>query len=201
MSAIASTTGGRVDPPVVANLGPARPLLLVELASVSHLHREDAMPVSEKDEARFWAKVEKTDTCWLWTACLYPSGYGQFSMAGRMVRAHRVSYELHVGPIPTGLQIDHTCHNDSGCLGGFTCPHRRCVNPAHLEPVTQTENARRGEKSNGRKTHCPQNHPYDATNTSTDRLGTRHCRVCDRERKRAACQKVKSMSDSEEAKP
>lgn len=81
---------------------------------------------------RFWAKVEKSDSCWLWTGALFPSnGYGALHLDGAAVPAHRVSYELNVGPIPDGLTIDHLCRV------------RACVRPDHLEPVTQAENLRR----------------------------------------------------------
>jgi hypothetical protein len=78
---------------------------------------------------RFWSKVEKDSEtgCWLWTAAT-TDGYGQLWVDGRMVYAHRYSYEYHVGPIPTDKQLDHTCRV------------RRCVNPRHLEPVTCREN-------------------------------------------------------------
>lgn len=85
-------------------------------------------------EERFLAKVNKTDSCWLWEAATDSKGYGQISTTpkpdGSYVReqAHRVSYELFVGPIPEGLHIDHICHVV------------RCVNPEHLRPVTVKEN-------------------------------------------------------------
>lgn len=77
---------------------------------------------------RFMPKVNKTETCWLWTAAI-AAGYGQFHpWRGKQVRAHRISYEHFVGPIPDGLQIDHICRV------------KNCVNPAHLCPVTAKEN-------------------------------------------------------------
>jgi hypothetical protein len=69
--------------------------------------------------------------CWLWQGSIGMCGYGRFKHQGKLVRAHRFSYEHHVGPIPDGLQIDHLCFI------------RRCVNPDHLEPVTAKENFRR----------------------------------------------------------
>lgn len=85
---------------------------------------------------RFLSKVDKrADGCWHWTAALMPNGYGYFRVSTprrRMVYAHRAAYELLVGPIPDGMVIDHLCRNKS------------CVNPEHLEVVTQGENVRRG---------------------------------------------------------
>lgn len=86
-------------------------------------------------EERFWEKVEKMapDGCWFWLASTR-NGYGQIGQwsKGTIDYAHRVAYEMLVGPIPAGLVLDHICRNPS------------CVNPAHLEPVTQAENLRRG---------------------------------------------------------
>lgn len=96
---------------------------------------------------RFWHYTAKAgpDECWLWTGPMFTvSGYGQLGYGGAPLYAHRVSYEVNVGPIPEGLVIDHTCHNaDPDCPGGV-CIHHRCVNPAHLEAVTSDENVRRG---------------------------------------------------------
>lgn len=84
--------------------------------------------------SRFWLRVHKTDDCWLWTSTLR-RGYGRFWIApGRFVPAHRFAYELLVGPIPEGLELDHLCRNPA------------CVNPAHLDPVTHRENVRRGKR-------------------------------------------------------
>lgn len=97
------------------------------------------MPAAEPPNIRFWRKVVKTETCWVWRGALDDLGYGRFSVGRtgsspfrRQVRAHRYAWELDRGPIPEGLVIDHLCGR------------RSCVNPDHLEPVTIEENTRRG---------------------------------------------------------
>lgn len=96
-------------------------------------------------EDRFWALVNKNGPipehrpelgpCWLWRS-RGSTGYGSFSLGtGKSIAAHRYAYELLVHSIPDGLQVDHLCHHPDWCDLGTNCPHRRCVNPAHLEPV------------------------------------------------------------------
>lgn len=129
-------------------------------------------------EARFLLRVDKNGAggCWLWTGYVAKTGYARLSVDGNYVYAHRWSYEHHVGPIPAGLVIDHLCSV------------RHCVNPDHLEPVTDAENVRRGEGGAhwSAKTHCPRGHAYDEANTYTNPQGRRNCRACARKpRKRA----------------
>lgn len=82
---------------------------------------------------RLYERVDRRPAgCWLWTGTIAPNGYGYFAIKGRSQQAHRVAYELLVGPIPDGLDLDHLCRV------------RACVNPDHLEPVTRSENNRRG---------------------------------------------------------
>lgn len=129
------------------------------------------MILTERDQARFWAKVALPDAngCMLWLAGLTHNGYGRLSMSGRLKRAHRISYELAYGPIPAGLVIDHLCRV------------RHCVAPDHLELVTHAENTLRGlgpPAINARKTHCLKGHEFTPDNLYPARAGERRCRTC-----------------------
>lgn len=99
-------------------------------------HRPAPRPATPTESGRFWSYVQKTGGCWFWTGAKFKSGYGAFSYRYKTVRAHRLAYELLVGEIKMGYELDHVCHNDDpSCPGGRTCKHRGCVNPAHLRPV------------------------------------------------------------------
>jgi len=121
-------------------------------------------------EERFWARVEKTETCWLWTASTQGRGYGAMWNGERMILAHRWAYQSLVGPIPEGLELDHLCRV------------RNCVNPAHLEPVTRKENILRGESDpakRARQTHCKRGHLLSGDNLYVvPPNGYRRCREC-----------------------
>ncbi len=127
---------------------------------------------------RFWPKVDVRgwDECWPWTASSNGRGYGQINVKSdgrwRHVYAHRVAYELLVGPIPEGLTLDNVV--------AWGCTTTLCCNPLHLEAVTHAENVKRGESGqyNTRKTHCPSGHPYDDQNTYVTPRGRRLCRTC-----------------------
>ena len=111
-------------------------------------------------EQKFWSSVKKSDACWAWTGRTH-KGYGRYGG----VQAHRVAYELVIGPISAGLELDHTCRNPL------------CVNPDHLEPVTRSENMRRRYAT---QSHCKRGHEFTPENTYTG-LGVRQCRACQRE--------------------
>lgn len=122
---------------------------------------------------RFHASYSVAENgCWVWQRPLHSSGYAMFSVDSYPHWAHRVSYELMVGPIPSGLELDHLCRNPP------------CVNPAHLEPVTHLENVRRG--ATAQKTHCKNGHEFTAENTyhRPDNPTHRACLQCGIERRR-----------------
>lgn len=126
------------------------------------------------------------DGCWEWQGIKNAYGYGVITTGStsygtvRRFMAHRLAWEFLRGPIPDGLQMDHLCRN------------RGCVNPDHLEPVTQHENLLRGNTipaRNAAKTHCAKGHAYDEANTRRDKkTGARICRACraDQQRRRRA---------------
>ena len=129
---------------------------------------QDPILEQTKTEARFWAKVDKQEGCWLWTGAT-SHGYGQLKVGKGLMYAHRYAYELLVGPIPEGLTLDHLCRNHP------------CVKPEHLEPVSGRENTLRGEgltARHARANHCMRGHPYDLSNTYTTADGSRGCRKC-----------------------
>lgn len=134
------------------------------------------MPAKRDLHERFWEKVNKNAKlgCWEWTGG-QRQGYGRFVMMrgkrGFPYAAHRVSYEMCIGPIPEGLTLDHLCRNTL------------CVNPSHLEPVTNGENVLRGFGGSGinkRKSYCLRGHALTEDNIYRPprRPHTRQCRKC-----------------------
>lgn len=136
---------------------------------------------------RFWEKVNKTDSCWLWTAYTSHNGYGRFMYERKVEAAHRLSYIDRHGEIPDGLEIDHLCRV------------RHCVNPDHLEAVTRQVNVRRGLvpsiasaqftafnlKRHSERTHCKRGHEFTPENTRVSPTG-RECKACKVVRRREA---------------
>ena len=140
-------------------------------------------------EFRLLSKIKKTETCWLWEGQKNVNGYGKIGIGSRtdktnrMVYAHRLSYEIYVGPIPEYLTINHICKV------------RNCVNPSHLEAITLIENLKKADlgKNTGlkqrSKTHCPSSHEYDKRNVRIARDGSRKCKPCQTKRSREWYQK------------
>lgn len=137
-------------------------------------------------EERFWEKVNKDGPisefaphlgqCWIWTGAI-SMGYGNFGLGRRgsgTIRSHRFAYELMIGSIPDGMHIDHLCRV------------RSCVNPSHLEMVTQKENTNRGFSPSAilnRMGQCSRGHSLSGENLWVSPDGTkRRCRTCDKER-------------------
>lgn len=118
-------------------------------------------------EQRFWARVDRSGECWVWTGYVKPNGYASFYPGGGRhvpkVYAHRFSFELANGvELEAGVEIDHTCNT------------RNCVNPAHLEAVTHRMNLDRAVE---RRTHCKHGHAFSGDNVYMWR-GNRFCRTC-----------------------
>lgn len=131
--------------------------------------RHHRMTVDE----RFEKYVRRSPNCWEWAGPKSMYGYARFG-GKPMLAAHRYAYEQVKGPIPEGLQIDHLCRNHG------------CVNPDHLEAVTNQVNSLRGvgpSAQNARKTHCKRGHEFSPANTHRYR-GQRLCRLCGREKTR-----------------
>lgn len=122
----------------------------------------------------FWAhKRRNRSGCWLWTGTVNTGGYGQVYWQGRTHTAHRIAYELATGTTLGKLTVDHLCRT------------RLCINPEHLEAVTQAENNRRAPSWIGNQTHCKRGHPFEGINVFTDGK-QRRCLPCEREMDRLA---------------
>lgn len=113
--------------------------------------------------------------CWEYQARSKGGGYCQFSVNNKHVYVHRFMYEYYYDNIDYSLVIDHICRNP------------RCVNPDHLQQITQAENVHRGFTgiNMSSKTHCPQGHEYNKENIylykSKKGLFSRHCKICNKD--------------------
>jgi hypothetical protein len=140
----------------------------------------EAQEQGELDEilVRLCRHIRQQDGCWLWTGMLNGHGYGLISIAkgrrhGRkMFEAHRVAYQLMVGPVPEGLELDHLCRR------------RACVNPTHVEPVTHAINMERSRGFRTPKLRCPAGHRLVEANIYRRPDGFAECRECRVERGR-----------------
>ena len=136
----------------------------------------DPLPIDLGAEyaSYFEDRVEKIPEsgCWIWCYYVNHNGYGHLMYQGNCYRAHRVSYQCFVGPIPDGMEIDHLCRV------------RSCVNPSHLEVVDRLENRRRGGAPGGalytRPTHCRVGHALTGTNIIKKSERRVQCRICHR---------------------
>ena len=141
------------------------------------MDKTEGKKLPDKDKQRFMSKVKVViDGCWEWEGSTDRHGYGYFWFAGKIRKAHRFSYTLCMRDIPEGLTIDHLCRNPA------------CVNPQHLEPVTQKENVNRGERwtEEKRATHCPQGHAYAPDNAYINAdTGYKWCKICKLQRQKA----------------
>lgn len=136
---------------------------------------------------RLFEVIVLENGCWEWQGYVdEKTGYGFICVrrdgVKRTPAIHRYFYEELVGTPPSGVHLDHTCHNnDLTCNGGPDCRHRRCVNPDHLDPVTPAVNISRGRglaAQNAAKTHCPEGHEFTEDNTYVEPKGGRQCMAC-----------------------
>jgi hypothetical protein len=135
--------------------------------------------------------ADRPTDCWDWPGGYFHHGYGRVFHDGKQRLSHKVAYEVLVGPVPEGLELDHGCRN------------RRCFNPRHLEPVTHRVNSLRSHNVgalNARKTHCKHGHEFTPQNTRMRkrRRGLeRVCRQCvldETHRRRARHREVSGFS-------
>jgi hypothetical protein len=128
------------------------------------------------------AHAPELGPCWLWTASVDGDGYGQFRVGADVGAAFHFAHDTVHGTPPDGYVRDHFCHDPETCPGGRTCPHRPCVNPAHIRAVPWLVNQTRScspHAINARKQTCIHDHPLEGENVYRHpKRGTRDCRAC-----------------------
>ena len=134
--------------------------------------------------------VDPTTGCWLWIGCRQQTGHGRMTFYKRPIEAHRLSYMVHAGLIPSGLELDHLCQTPN------------CINPDHLEPVTHRENVLRGHSiaaRRARRSGCDHGHPFSEENTGVSAEGYRFCMECKRIQARLRYHKRTSQNNTLES--
>lgn len=125
--------------------------------------------ISASDKIRFEHSYKASASgCWEWEGTKFTTGYGLFRAHLESYQAHRVSYFIHTGSIPLGMEIHHHCKN------------RGCVNPFHLQPVYRAQHPDVGGSINRSKRFCPAGHEYMESNTYRGKNGHRNCRECNK---------------------
>jgi hypothetical protein len=132
---------------------------------------------------RFWSHVQGGDVteCWTWRASRDEDGYGRFCPTRHSeTKAHRWAYQQLIAELPAYLLLDHLCRNPP------------CVNPWHLDPVTNAENLARAARFNDTKTHCKHGHEFTEANAYLNSRGRRGCRTCQRRANRDRVARVRA---------
>ena len=156
-------------------------------------------PIAKTAHVKFWEHVTQTPSCWQWKGASHEDGYGQVAVSNKGIRknlfAHRLSYEIHIGPIPPGLWVLHHCDNPP------------CTNPEHLFLGTPLDNmldaVAKRRNFNSKKEHCSEGHPFSEANTRWYR-NQRYCRICHaanerkRQRKQSALLAALEQAPSQE---
>lgn len=141
-------------------------------------------------EERFWRKVQKTETCWLWVGYRNEDGYGSIRMQGRPEFVHRVAFAMAGTPLNPLQEVHHAC------------PNKNCVrvHPAHLVIVPRYKNPDSAPQLNRAKTHCKHGHPFSGQNLGMESRGKRYCKICNREKaarfRSASLSRLRTACDS-----